>query len=188
MILVFEACVIVLGWAVLQWLVIRRFISGDTWTWIPATIIGAGVSLIAYFIGILLSMPYSNVRAHNSPEWLNIVILSMIPVFLAGAALGVVQHVLLKSWCGRGSAWIIASGFSAVVFWIIDVGLTDTFFRDFGVIYWPTTSSLLDFLYHNPDVLNRGLWIGALAGAGFGAVTGYTLILLLRSRDITTRD
>lgn len=161
----------VLGAAVgiLQWLVLRRYISRAGW-WVLASIVGGTVGLLIGYVGLrtVLGGPIG-VHAMEGSSALSWVLGGAVLGLAVGASLGTFQWLVLRRHVVRAGQWMMASTLG----WLI--GMT----VGVAVGYAVATA-----VFENNEVKWTVGWItwGIVGGAVTGAITARSLGRLLRQR------
>ena len=109
------------SWAVLQWLLLRRYLS-YAGVWIPLTALG-------WFSGILLFYLVWLAGFRAPVEWIATIAL---PVF--GALVGGVQWLYLRRVIDRAGFWVLASIVGYGVIGIVTLGLFTSLFKFLSIL------------------------------------------------------
>ena len=158
-----------------QWLVLRRA-AGGAWSWAPLTALGWSLALFVALRGttevtarLRSALDTARFSLFWAPAWERYAVLAIVGAAM-GLALGVAQWVALRGLrapLGRRSVWIAACALS-----------------------WSAGLAFVPVLPRTPDFVQRmGRYSGGfdytlpaliLAGALYGVLTGFALLLLLR--------
>lgn len=173
-----------------QWLVLRRYRPISP-AWIPTTIIGSLVGLgVGAVVGwnagllgvIILEAVGLDVLANDytGPRVpLEIVILVMgggSAGLTMGCILGLSQHYLLKQYANTRLEWLAASsGGTALATTVAGLDLFSRWFQHFV-----TESSPTSYVRYDGYLFPSGAVSGLAFGLLYGAITGITLVRLLR--------
>jgi len=147
------------GFALAQWLVLRRYIRNLGW-WILASVGGWAITFILiYFVGvgnwILEMVPAGELEIGGVPVPLQVFLTKTLLRLLEWSVIGVLQWVVLRLHIQHSSWWLLASpvggaikGAVELTFRLVSGDMLGTIMG--ALVYGVVTGSVLVLLLHNP--------------------------------------